>query len=459
MFRAALARDRDILDEVIANAERGLEVHPDYPPDSPYYQPNASRGILLALLSSGYDQAGDYARSEETARRLLAYARQTNDLHSITIALARIGHQNLTRGRLSEVLRVTDELWELRHTAAYLQPGIPAQAPQMYAVIHFERNELDQALEQAQNALDACGHYPIVQRIDILRLMLLIYEQQGKWDEARRIVEELETHALNLPKDRLASIVSMARARLEMRMGNLTPALQWIEEYYEGPGAPRRMREKRDIAKQSFFQSRIEQLFFAQVLINQQRAPEAVQVLSTLAEEFAAKEMIRLLIDTGAILVIALERAGRSEEAQDMLIRTMQHGAAEGFIHTFTRFDQTMATVFNACLKTPEKLARLPQDYLARLADALGVSMDQSADSDKPRFASDPSTIERMMLTTRELEILELLSMGYTNKKIAEKLYVSINTVKTHMSNLFDKLEAHNRVDALVRAREARLIE
>jgi DNA-binding NarL/FixJ family response regulator len=62
-------------------------------------------------------------------------------------------------------------------------------------------------------------------------------------------------------------------------------------------------------------------------------------------------------------------------------------------------------------------------------------------------------------LTSREMEILQLMSLGYTNRKIADKLYVSINTVKTHASNLFDKLGASNRVDALVKAREVGVLE
>lgn len=51
-------------------------------------------------------------------------------------------------------------------------------------------------------------------------------------------------------------------------------------------------------------------------------------------------------------------------------------------------------------------------------------------------------------LTKRELEILDLLSQSYTNEEIAEKVYISTDTVKTHIRNLFEKLEARNRVEA-----------
>ena len=50
------------------------------------------------------------------------------------------------------------------------------------------------------------------------------------------------------------------------------------------------------------------------------------------------------------------------------------------------------------------------------------------------------------------------MAMGYSNQKIADKLYVSINTIKTHIANLFDKLGVRSRVEALLRARETNLL-
>ena len=61
-------------------------------------------------------------------------------------------------------------------------------------------------------------------------------------------------------------------------------------------------------------------------------------------------------------------------------------------------------------------------------------------------------------ITDREFEVLELLAAGRSNKEIADKLAVSINTVKTHVSRLFEKLEASRRTEAILRARELGLI-
>jgi NarL family two-component system response regulator LiaR len=61
-------------------------------------------------------------------------------------------------------------------------------------------------------------------------------------------------------------------------------------------------------------------------------------------------------------------------------------------------------------------------------------------------------------ISKRELEVLELISQGLSNQQIADKLFVSLNTIKTHSSNLFIKLGASRRTQAVQRAKELKLI-
>ena len=65
---------------------------------------------------------------------------------------------------------------------------------------------------------------------------------------------------------------------------------------------------------------------------------------------------------------------------------------------------------------------------------------------------------ETLGISDRELEVLELLAAGQSNKEIARRLEVSPNTVKTHVARLFEKLEARRRTEAILRARELGMI-
>jgi ATP/maltotriose-dependent transcriptional regulator MalT len=74
------------------------------------------------------------------------------------------------------------------------------------------------------------------------------------------------------------------------------------------------------------------------------------------------------------------------------------------------------------------------------------------------RFVPNVARQEQLRITRRELEILELMAAGLSNREIAERLYVSENTVKTHAGRVLDKLNARRRTQAVQLAREAGLI-
>jgi DNA-binding CsgD family transcriptional regulator len=73
-------------------------------------------------------------------------------------------------------------------------------------------------------------------------------------------------------------------------------------------------------------------------------------------------------------------------------------------------------------------------------------------------FSLNESKLAELGITPRELEILQLIAQGLSNREIAEKLFVSENTVKTHSSRLFDKLSARRRTQAVQIGKEIGLI-
>ena len=73
-------------------------------------------------------------------------------------------------------------------------------------------------------------------------------------------------------------------------------------------------------------------------------------------------------------------------------------------------------------------------------------------------FVLDAEKLKELTITPREHEILGLIAAGMSNREIGEKLFVSENTVKTHSSRLFEKLNVNRRTQAVQRAKELRLI-
>ena len=73
-------------------------------------------------------------------------------------------------------------------------------------------------------------------------------------------------------------------------------------------------------------------------------------------------------------------------------------------------------------------------------------------------FVFNEAGFQRLGISKREHEVLELMAHGFSNQEIADKLFVSLNTIKTHASNLFLKLEVSRRTQAIQKAKELRLI-
>lgn len=76
----------------------------------------------------------------------------------------------------------------------------------------------------------------------------------------------------------------------------------------------------------------------------------------------------------------------------------------------------------------------------------------------KKRTGPDKYDPTKLGLSKREVEVLQLLAMGLSNQEIADKLFVSLNTIKTHISKIYQKLNAKRRTQAIQKARELALI-
>jgi two-component system, NarL family, response regulator LiaR len=100
------------------------------------------------------------------------------------------------------------------------------------------------------------------------------------------------------------------------------------------------------------------------------------------------------------------------------------------------------------------KLTRTRETVVVR---EVPVRVEVPIPSDAP-FVPNTARQEALGITRRELEILQLIAAGLSNREIAERLYVSENTVKTHSGRVLEKLGAKRRTQAVQRAKEAGLI-
>ena len=117
--------------------------------------------------------------------------------------------------------------------------------------------------------------------------------------------------------------------------------------------------------------------------------------------------------------------------------------------HSIEIYGGIVATIFAVVgIWLGHKLTRVKETVVVREVQVPAPS----------EFVRDAGKVESLGITPRELEILELIAQGLSNKEIADRVFVSENTVKTHSSRVFDKLGAKRRTQAVQLGKELRLI-
>jgi LuxR family maltose regulon positive regulatory protein len=189
---------------------------------------------------------------------------------------------------------------------------------------------------------------------------------------------------------------------------------------------------------------------WARVLIAQGRADGALEVLdpSLLAAEGLGRtgSVIRILI----LKALAFEARGDSLRAAKSLERALSLAQLGGYVRAFVDEGEAMArllrrTVTNGA--TREYVQRLLAAFPAPEAAALSKGKTSKVQGALVEPLSD-----------RELEVLRLVAAGRSNRDIAEELCLAIGTVKKHIYNIYGKLDAKRRTEAVTRARELGLI-
>jgi LuxR family maltose regulon positive regulatory protein len=158
----------------------------------------------------------------------------------------------------------------------------------------------------------------------------------------------------------------------------------------------------------------------------------------------------------GILTLQALARWAKNdkEQAVSILTQALAMAEPEGYVRTFVDEGPAMADLLSATLEVRQRgcadpASRVPARYLAKLLAALAQE-DAAPAAGQQLHESVPSE--------RELEVLALIASGESNQEIASKLFITLATVKTHINNLYRKLGARSRTQAVARAREMNLL-
>ncbi|MCL4247992.1 MAG: hypothetical protein KJ065_07575 [Anaerolineae bacterium] len=378
----------------------------------------------------------------ETAQNLLEEAidlgDRAGDLFTMLVALAYLTQIYLIQGKLRQIEAICRSLFERAGTLGWKGQPALGVARMSRAWVRYERNDLAGAHRDVIEGQLATEGYEL-KRVSLPSYVLLAcLERLSANDERAREIMQGAVDMMERENLTPASIaVSAWQAWMSLKQGDIAAANAWAQAI------------EPTTADQLDPGLEFEHMTLARIQMAQGRLDAAQDLLTRLYAAASAGGRKGRVIAIRALQALALKQQGRGEDALEALAHALALAGPEGYVRTFVDEGVLMADLLRLAL-----LRGVTVDYVSRLLAAFDDSSPSTSVAQSRRWIGDGLE----PLSERELEVLRLIADGASNREIAAQLFVSIGTVKKHVSNIFVKLDAHSRTQVIAVARQHHLL-
>jgi LuxR family maltose regulon positive regulatory protein len=408
-----------------------------------------ARGMVAYALADTYFAADDMDGASRASMDMLAVGERADRLLMTVPALCDLAGTRKVQGQLHQAEALYDRarLWMVERNGLDSRVRCPYEVG--LADLHREWNQLETAHEHAVTGVEYNRRFGVNSLLVSGYIALMrVLQAQGDVENALEALRNAE-QANQIHHIRLATRIELKTSRVVqwLAVGDVEAASHWAEKCSGG--------------------SELEQLTLARLRLAQGRAADAQRLLDrqrTLAEAGGRNGR---LIEILALLALALEAQGRSDEPDVALSQALSLARPEGYVRLFLDMGRPLRELLErsaargtAAVTEHPAMVHLEADYARALLGAFQQEREAQRGRVAEQVSARPSPAEALVdpLTERELEVLRLLAEGLSNKEIASRLVVAPSTVKQHLKNIYGKLDIHSRTQAVARGRELALL-
>jgi LuxR family maltose regulon positive regulatory protein len=302
------------------------------------------------------------------------------------------------------------------------------------ALVAYEWNDLPRVAELLQDRLPIARDTTSISSVTGLYLCSArLSALRGELDAAQRWLAQGAALAGSRGWLRMVVALQGEAIRLDLRQGRLGPAQRHVEALEAMlPGAPPAQRSTLSEAWHGTRTAR------CRLLIAQRDAAQAVGILEDQIADGRAARMPYRVARSRILLALAHAASGQLPEAIQAMAHALGYGQQQGLVRSIVDEGE-------AARELVQRLAREPAPGLQRwyLDELLAAFGHGAAAAEVPANASPASR-----LSAREVEILDFIAQGLSNKEIARALRVAPETIKWHLKNIYEKLNVSTRVQA-----------
>jgi len=400
---------------MLTQAHRALEY---LDPGNMAFQFTANWALANALRVSG--KRSDANRATQDC---LAISQKSPSMFSKILAVLNLAVLQEMNNQLFQAANYYRQAIEI--SGDHPQPNM-AEAHFGLARIHYEWNDLKSAEEQDQTGLQMARKFDqevdrfIVNEVFLARLRLAHGDLAG----AAGMLAQSERTAQE--KNYLLRFADIAELQIQIliQQSNLAAAAE-LAGRHELP------------------------LSRARVLLAQGNAPAALAILEPILKQAKEKGWVDKQLNAMLLQALALCANHEKDKALRILEEILRMTEPGGFVRTFLDEGEPMAALLSEA-----SAQGMRSDYLAKL---LAAFANEKLKTENKVVALEPQPLISP-LSERELEILQLIAQGLSNREIGDRLFLALSTVKGHIRVTFDKLQVQRRTEAIARARELGLL-
>jgi LuxR family maltose regulon positive regulatory protein len=445
LFRATQARFQreDALSLDLAEQALGLLSE-----DGRGLQAGAKYTIGVAHLRLGNIAAAGKAFTE--AVRL---GEAKGGLYMSMIAFQELSELQIKQGQLSQAIQTCQRALSMADRWSWQAMPAAGLTHVYLGRVLYERNDLAGAADALSTGVDlllsSIEQFILAQGFAALAQ---IQYARGDLDDSFATIQRGEDWfaQMNVADTGAGVLLALGKVRFWIEQGNLSAAANWFRNC-------RWLPEDTDLGY-------LQAVTLVRLRLAQNRGEsqgplilEAVEVINRLLAQAETKEWWGLVIELSLLHAMVCEAQSDTAGMLKSLERAITLGEPEGYIRSFVDQGELMRLLL---LDYQSNLRRRPGDgvnsestrfltYIEKLLAAF--SGQPPIETTEPESLLEP-------LTEREQEILRLLSEGFSNREIADRLVVAVSTVKSHINSLYGKLGTHRRTQAVAIARDSGLI-
>ena len=230
--------------------------------------------------------------------------------------------------------------------------------------------------------------------------------------------------------------LASCQVRLRLWLGDVKTAARWAK------GDPVTLKREMPPALPIYLRE-VQQISLARLHLARGETEQALATLEGLAAQAQAAGRLAQVIEICLLKALAWQAQGESAAALESFERSLSWAEPEGYVRLFLEAGTNVISLLRRAASRGIK----PR-YVNRLLAVFGVEEKESVPTSQ--FPDVQPLVEP--LTRREIEVLHLICDGLSNREIAQRLTVTLNTVKKHSSHIYGKLGVSSRAQAIVRA-------